>query len=249
MRPPHTSYFAILIVRWIETMKKLVLMATVVAAMVAVVPTLASAATMTFSGSTRVSGSLSGGGSASFSTTIGSRIICTTHTVSALASDLSSLASTNTSLIIRAANNRYSTSPDTRTSCTYTAPLIVSGTATVSIRCDWILTATSTTAVTITITSAGCIVITFSGGGLPNCVITSGRQSLTTGLSLLSNGGGATSIDIIASNAPFAYTTNGMCAGDTGTNPFRQNESILVRTAGLSNDSGCQTASRTGRQS
>jgi hypothetical protein len=216
-------------------MKKLLLVAAVVAAAVAVIPTMASAATITFSTSTRVSGSLSGSGSAGFTTPIGARIICTTHTVVALAADLSTVASTNTSLVIRAANNHYSTSPDTRTSCTYTAPLIAGGTVTIAIRCDWILTATSTTAVTITFTADPCIVITFSGGGLPNCIMTIGRQSIVTGLSLLSNGGGATSIDIIASNAPIRYTTNGMCAGDTGGSPARQNESVLVRTAGLSN--------------
>jgi hypothetical protein len=212
-------------------MKK-VLLAAVVVLGLAAIPGFATAATITSSGSTIHTASLSpGSGSATFTTAGLITITCTTHTVRLVTTDLRSTAggSTNTSWLLRAANNTYSSSaPEPNAPlCTYTA-LGASGAARVDIRCDWLLTAIDTRTGTITLPVDPCVTITFTTGANRGCVISVGRQSVNVAITSLAN---PTRVKVIATNAPVRFTTVG-CPIGAGT--ANQTETLSVQTLGIS---------------
>jgi hypothetical protein len=223
-------------------MKKLVLaMAAVVA--VALVPSMATAATITFSRSTSVSGTLAPGTSFASIANLGLRISCTTGSITALASDRFSGVgpSTGTSLVIRAVNSHLSQTGLGATTCAYTIPIIGSGNVTFDNSCDVIVTARTTTTGDITVTANGCSTQRFTTGGLTGCTVNVDRQSITVGLRIISGSSPTTNLTFSATRAAVDYTTNGRCAGDRGGNartgtPITNISTGVVATVGLSNN-------------
>lgn len=202
-------------------MKRLLIATAMVAVVAAALPSMASAATITFSGSTSVTGNLTAGSTANFVSTL-VNITCTTHSIAATPRNLSRRDSTNTSLVIDSgAGNTYG-------GCTYTT-LIGSGNVRVTNSCGWILTAATTTTGTITIPS-GCTRIDFTSGVISGCEIRIDAQSVS---GTISSRTGPTSIEITVSRAPVTFTTNGRCAG-TSRGSANQTERVTVPTVGLS---------------
>jgi hypothetical protein len=211
-------------------MKKLLFIATMVAAGLAVLPATANALNLTSSGSRTLTGNLRTGTSAIFVGS-GSRITCTTHTIRILTTDISTIGntrsgSTATSAIVRAANNTYTSSNSTSPPlCDYTFGVGSSGLARVTVNSDWILTA-ELGASTITLpTVTNNITIAFIGGSLDRFVYNVDAQSLR---STVSSNGGRTILTLDISDRTVAATR----AGTSGT--FTQTDTLVIPTAGLS---------------
>jgi hypothetical protein len=205
-------------------MRKLLLVASVCAVALVAIPFSATAATITFSRSTSISGNLDRGQVARFDGAGGIiTISCTSHFSEGTVRNLSSPLSTNTSLLLSATLNRYS-------GCTYTAAGL-SGTAVVLVRCDWLLTAIDTRTGTITLTVGPCVDITFSTGLVRGCSLSIGRQSVP--VTITSHTTPTTGVSVTANRANVVYTTNGRCSGDAG-GTATQTETITISTVGLS---------------
>jgi hypothetical protein len=146
-------------------LKQVIIVCALTVAATSAVPAAANAAAITFLRSTSVTANLDPGTSARFDGG-GVEILCTRHTVRALAFDLNL---TGSRLGIRGGNNVYSNAATPPNSCTYTFLGLGSGRVSVSLFigqvCDWVLTATSTTAGNITI-PANCTTLSFTDGPL-----------------------------------------------------------------------------------
>lgn len=194
------------------------LLATMLLGLALAVPSGASAATITFSGSTSID-ALSNG-SAVFDGTL-VRVTCAFHNVSATSLWLSRRDSANTSLVFDSLGfNSYS-------SCTYTT-LLGSGNVAITNGCGWNLTAVSTTAATITI-PVFCTTMDFWTGVVAGCQIRIDAQSVAATMSVTL----PRTVTISLSRAPVTFSTNGRCAGiSRGT--MALTESMRFTTVGMS---------------
>jgi hypothetical protein len=196
---------------------------------------LAIAATITSSGPGVLTGNLAAGTSAVFTDpNTGLTIVCTTHTVRVRTGNIRRVGvSANTSAIINAGDNTYSSSDSTSPVCNYVAGLVRGlGRVDITPPCDWVLTAVTDRAGTVTV-PGGCVRINLTSGALAGCVITVDGVSVPV---LLSNTRRqkppTTRASLVVRNAPLT-TTNRGCP-TASTRGALQTETIEIDTLSFS---------------
>jgi hypothetical protein len=216
-------------------MRKLVLVAAALVAVAATLPALSMAGTITSSGAAVLTGNLTAGTSAVFTDpNTGLTIVCTTHTVRVRTGNIRRVGvSANTSAIINAGDNTYSSADATRPSCNYVVGLL-RGLVRVDITapCDWGLTAVTDRAGTVTV-PGGCVRINLITGGLAGCVITVDAVSVNGTITNVRRATAPTTVLVLdVRNAPLT-TMNRGCP-TMATRGATQTESIEVPTATVS---------------
>jgi hypothetical protein len=228
--------------------KKLVLTVALVAAGLAAIPAISNAINITSSGSRTLTGNLATGTVATFTDNINGLIVtCDTHTARILTTDISTIGdprptttSTATSAVIRRANNTYTSSNPRHGRpplCDFTANGIgASGTARVTVTCDWILTAVDTRNGTVTLPCRRSaaqdnaqILLGGSGTFLDGAIIRVDEQSAAA---TIRSDAAPTRIILTVNDRTIRYTCRGCVIFTSGT--ATQAETLVIPTVGLS---------------